>query len=48
MKTFERQGLATPYSFNLVDDLDRILISKGRRKIFFAVDKEGESILHYT
>ncbi len=39
-KTFQRQGITAPYSFNYVKSFDRELDSRERRKIFFAIDNE--------
>lgn len=40
-KTFNRQGLAIPYSLELLQCLDKILKEKEARKSFFAVDKHN-------
>lgn len=39
-KTFLRQGLSVPYSFEFVKSFDAELESRERRKIFFAIDSE--------
>lgn len=40
-KTFNRQGLAIPYSLELLQCLDKILEEKQARKSFFAIDKHN-------
>lgn len=40
-KTFNRQGLAIPYSLELLQCLDKILREKEARKSFFAIDKNN-------
>lgn len=40
-KTFERQGLKIPYSFDFIIKKDKVLCERNCRKIFFAVDNEG-------
>jgi len=40
-KTFTRQNMRIPYSFELITELDKVLKNNGRRKILFAKDKNG-------
>lgn len=41
--TFDRQGMALPYSQSFVKRLDEACAARGQRKIFIAVDKEGKN-----
>lgn len=49
-KTFDRQGMAMPYSFDFIEKHDRALSKKNARKIFVAVDSENKihSALYLT
>jgi len=40
-KTFLRQNLNIPYNFNFLKNHDEILKEKNRRKIFYAIDSNG-------
>ena len=40
-KTFARQGLPTPYSYDLVENKDIELVKRAQRKIFIAKDDNG-------
>ena len=40
-KTFARQGVSTPYSFEFIQGLDRACQIHGNREIFSAVDENG-------
>lgn len=39
--TFDRQGIALPYSESLVEKLDKACVERGQRRIFIAEDKQG-------
>lgn len=41
-KTFDRQGLETPYSFEFLLKLDKACSEQNGRKIFFAEDEKGK------
>ena len=41
MLSFQRQGLAAPYSFAQLARLDAALAAAGRRQLFFAIDAQG-------
>ncbi|MDP4177091.1 MAG: GNAT family N-acetyltransferase [Bacillota bacterium] len=40
-KTFERQKIEMPYSYEFLEKLDKVLEEKKSRKMFFAVNQEG-------
>ena len=40
-KTFHRQGINIPYTLEFVKQMDNALLSKNKRKIFYAVDENG-------
>ncbi len=50
MKTFDRQKILIPYSFDFLREHDKILSVKGRREIFYAMDakKRIHSALYLT
>ncbi len=41
-KTFDRQGIDVPFSFDFLKKYDEALANNNARKIFFAVDKENQ------
>lgn len=41
-KSYKRQGLEAPYSESFITDLDQMLLTKGMRKILFAIDIQGK------
>jgi hypothetical protein len=41
-EVFTKQDRKVPYSFELIERLDRTLKEKGKRKLLFALDKSGE------
>lgn len=43
-KTFDRQGMEMPYTFEFLRELDSTLDEHGNRKIFFALDDENRII----
>lgn len=50
MLTFQRQGMASPYSLEFIRKHDSVLAGKGQREIFFASDGNGSlhSALYLT
>lgn len=43
-KTFNRQGINMPYTFEFLSELDSVLDEHGNKKIFFALDNENRII----
>lgn len=39
-RSFERQGLEVPFSFALLERLDRALVAAKRREVFWAIDRD--------